>query len=68
MAANAQALAYGQGMWPLLTAPSVDAREEFIISRAQSLLTMDGEIGPRLSYAHAQDVIRWHEASPRRYL
>lgn len=50
---------YGTQPWGQLSEP-IDIRETHIISRAQSILTMDGKPGPRLPYAQALDVVNWH--------
>lgn len=35
--------------------------ETVTVSRAQSILTMNGEVGPVLSYEQALDVVAWAE-------
>jgi hypothetical protein len=40
---------------------SPDPYEAHIIARAQSILTMNGKVGPVLSYPQALDVVRWAE-------
>lgn len=50
-------------LWLEIPSTSANAYEECIRSRAQSLLTEGGELGPLLPFDQANDVVLWHERS-----
>lgn len=50
-----------QKVWLEMASTSTNAYEQNIRSRAQSILTEDGSVGPLLPFEHARDVVNWHE-------
>lgn len=50
-------------LWLEMASTSTNAFEQCIRSRAQSILTEDGSVGPLLPYEQARDVVTWHERS-----
>lgn len=51
---------YGQRPWERIEA-CPNPYENTIIARAQSILTMDGHLGPVLPFQWAMDVVNWYK-------
>lgn len=61
-------MSYAVNQWSNLSQP-INALDATTIARAQSILTVDGKVGPMLPVEQATDVVAWHErhtAPPRK--
>ena len=55
-----------EAKWPSYLGKPADPLENVVLTRAQSILTEVGAVGPLLPYDQARDVVRWHESHLRR--